>query len=96
VQLPFGIVANRSGELEMYRGFSTDMGEGGIGGKVDGELVLSEFVLLQMSHSPLGIQLDPRAQVRYRNNEIYGFEFLDIAPEQRGVVRRFCKLLGSQ
>jgi DNA-binding response OmpR family regulator len=95
VQLPFAILADRSGELEVYRGLSTDIGEGGIGGKVEGDLAPSEFVLLQMSDSRLGSPLDPRAQVRYRNDETYGFEFVDVTAQQRDEVRRFCELLSA-
>jgi CheY-like chemotaxis protein len=94
-RLPFVIVADRSGELELYRGFSTDIGEGGIAGKVEGDLAPSELVLLQVSDSRLGSPLDPRARVRYRNHETYGFEFIDVTPQQREGVRKFCSLLAA-
>jgi DNA-binding response OmpR family regulator len=93
VQLPFAITAERSGELQMYRGLTTDIGEGGIGGKVEGDLAPSECVLLQVLDSRLGSPLDPRARIRYRNHETYGFEFIDCTPQQRAQVRRLCTLL---
>jgi CheY-like chemotaxis protein len=94
-QLSFAIVANRSGEPRMYRGLSRDIGEGGIGGKVEGELAPNEFVLLHVSDSRLDWPLDPRAQVRYRNHETYGFEFVDVTPQQQNEVRRLCELLAA-
>jgi hypothetical protein len=53
------------------------------------------LVLLQVSDSRLGLPLDPRAQVRYHNHETYGFEFIDVTPEQREGVRKFCSLLAA-
>jgi CheY-like chemotaxis protein len=93
VQLPFAIVADRSGKPKMYHGLSRDIGEGGIAGEVEGDLVPKEFVLLHVSDSRLDWPLDPRAQVRYRNHETYGFEFVDVTPQQQKEVRRFCELL---
>lgn len=95
VRLPFEITAERSGEPQISQGYSTVIGEGGIGAKLDGDLAPSEFVLLRVLDSRLNAPLEAHAQVRYRNNKAYGFEFVDITPEQREEVRRFCELLAA-
>jgi DNA-binding response OmpR family regulator len=95
VQSPFEITAERSGQPLIYRGYSTVIGEGGIGAKLDGDLTPSEFVLLRLFDSRLRAPLERRAQVRYRNNKAYGFEFVDMTPEQRDEVRKFCELLAA-
>ena len=93
VQLPFEITAEHSGEPQISRGYSTVIGEGGIGAKLDRDLAPSQFVLLRLSDSRLRSPL--RAQVRYRNDKAYGFEFVDMTPEQRDEVRTFCELLAA-
>jgi hypothetical protein len=57
--------------------------------------VPTEFVLVRLSDSRLRSPLEARAQVRYRNNKAYGFEFVDLTPEQRDEVRTFCELLAA-
>jgi CheY-like chemotaxis protein len=87
VGMPFMILADRFG-LQMYQGIATDIGEGGIGGRVEeGALVPSEFVLLQKPDSRLETPLEPRAQVRYCHGENCGFAFLDVTQQQRSQLR---------
>jgi len=95
VHLPLLIAVDRSGELAMYRGITTEIGEGGLGGEVEEELTTSEFVRLRVFDSRLGAPLEPRAQVRYRNDKAYGFEFVDMSWQERDEVRKFCELLGA-
>lgn len=96
VDLPFVILADRPGGLQMYRGVAKDIGEGGIGGKVEeGALVESELVLLQVFDSRIGTPLEPRAQVRYCQDRNCGFAFLDISPQQHFELRKFCQSLPS-
>ena len=47
VEMPIVILADHSGELEKYRGFATNIGEGGIGGQVKAALAPGERVLLE-------------------------------------------------
>ena len=92
VQFPFGVTVNRSEGLAILHGVSTSLGAGGVGGRVDGNLVPGECVQLQINDSRLGTQLESRAQVRYRKTGTYGFAFLDITPPQQAEVQRFCGL----
>jgi CheY-like chemotaxis protein len=92
VQFPFGVTVNRSEGLAILHGVSTSLGEGGIGGRVDGNLVPGECVQLQINDSRLGTRLESRAHVRYRKTGTYGFAFLDITPPQQAEVQRLCAL----
>jgi len=92
VQFPFGVTVNRSEGLAILHGVSTSLGAGGVGGRVDGNLVPGECVQLQINDSRLGTQLESRAQVRYRKTGTYGFAFLDITPPQQAEVQRLCAL----
>ncbi|MGO9305761.1 MAG: response regulator [Candidatus Korobacteraceae bacterium] len=94
-RLSLAVTVNRAGELSMLQGISTELGEGGIGGIVDGDLEPGEVVLLTISDSRLEKQLAPRAQVRYRRNHHYGFAFSDVGPIEKATVRQFCGQLAS-
>jgi c-di-GMP-binding flagellar brake protein YcgR len=95
VQIPFTVTVNRAGTTAMLRGLSVNFGEGGIGGKIEGDLEPGEHVLLQIVDSRLQKQLEPRAQVSYRKDNTYGFEFLDVSSQAQSVVRQFCQRLAS-
>jgi hypothetical protein len=79
----------------MLQGISTELGEGGIGGIVDGDLEPGECVLLTISDSRLKTTLEPRAQVCYRRDNHYGFAFSDTGPIEKANVRQFCGRLMS-
>ena len=94
-QLSLAVTVNRAGKFAMLQGVSTDLGEGGIGGIVDGDLEPGEYVLLIISDSRLETQLRPRAQVRYRKDKNYGFAFFDVSPMEQADVRQVCGKLMS-
>jgi hypothetical protein len=93
--LSFAVTVDRAGKLAMLQGVSTDLGEGGIGGMVDGDLEPGEYVLLRISDSWLETQLEPRAQVCYRRDHHYGFAFFDVSPIAQADVRQLCGRLVS-
>jgi CheY-like chemotaxis protein len=95
-RLSLAVTVSRAGELAMLQGFSTVLGEGGIGGIVDGDLEPGECVLLTISDSRLITQLEPRAQVRYRKDNHYGFAFSDIGPIGQAGVRNLCRRVASR
>jgi len=95
VQLPFAVVAERYGKAETLSGISLSIGEGGIGGIVEGELTPGEIVQISLSDSLRGMTLDSRAQVRYRTSERYGFAFLDSTPPEKASLRRYCQQLAT-
>lgn len=92
VQFPFGVTVDRSDGLAVMPGVCTSLGAGGIGGRVDGNLVPGECVQLRINDSRLETRLETRAQVRYRKTGTYGFAFLDITPAQQVELQRLCSL----
>jgi hypothetical protein len=71
------------------------VGEGGLGGNVDGSLEPGDLVILLLVDRRLKMPFEPRARVRYRIRDTYGFEFVDVTAEQKAEVRRFCHQLAS-
>ena len=95
VRLPLAVIVNRFGKSAVLFGLCSNVGEGGIGGRIEGNLVPGEFVQVQGSDSRLDISLESYAQVRYRKEETYGFAFCDVTPPQRVEVQRLCQRLAS-
>jgi CheY-like chemotaxis protein len=82
IALPFVLTVQRDDRVAELHGYSTDIGEGGLGGKLVGDLIPGELVDVQISDSQL-CAFHGRAQVRYRNDDVCGLEFLDIDPSQQ-------------
>ena len=85
----------RAGQVIYLWGRSTELGQGGIGGTLTGDLEPGEVVSMEfpLPLSPYPLKL--RAIVRYRIGLHYGFEFLTPTPEQRTALDRVCQLLAA-
>jgi CheY-like chemotaxis protein len=92
VALPFMVKVERDGAGCELHGLCTDIGEGGLGGELYGELSPGELVEVQILNSELGA-FQPRAQVRYRQNNLCGLQFLDLDPAQQDALSRSCESL---
>ena len=95
IRLPLAMHINRFGESAVLVGVSTNISEGGISGRIEGNLVPGEFVRVQGSDPQLDFSLESHAQVRYRKGETYGFAFCHVAPQQQVEVQRLCQRLAS-
>jgi len=77
------------------RSRAVDISESGVGGVFHENWKVGIRVELEMS-LPVGpALLNVAAIVRHHTGTRYGFEFIDISPEQRGILRDACKLLGA-
>jgi hypothetical protein len=86
----------QDGEFRNCWGRSTELGQDGIGATLTGELETGEIVSLDIP-LPLGpYPLKVRAIVRYRKGLRYGFEFLTLNDNQRGMISRVCEMLGAK
>ncbi len=88
VQVPVVVTVIRSGTSIMLEGISRSLGEGGLGGRINGKLLPGEYVRIRIIDRRLETVLEPRAQVRYRKDDNYGFAFLDVSPSEQAGVRR--------
>ena len=86
-------VVIRSGKAIVVRGRCEDLSEEGLGGEMEGEFLLGDPVLIQLTlpHSEEPLRL--HAEVRHRTETYYGFEFVALDAAQRRVIRRFCDAL---
>jgi CheY-like chemotaxis protein len=86
-------VVIRAGKVVVVRGRCEDLSEEGLGGEMEGEFLLGDPVLIQLTlpHSEEPLRL--HAEVRHRTETYYGFEFVALDAAQRRVIRKFCDAL---
>ena len=78
-------------EIRLW-GQSTDLSQEGIGVTVIGHLTAEQVVALQIS-LPEAKMVTFTASVRYCKRRHCGFEFIDVQPSQREVIRAACQKL---
>jgi hypothetical protein len=74
-------------------GRTKNLGEGGMGATVAGDIPLGEFVELQFTAPQAPDPLVIRAEVRYRQGFQYGFKFIGLTEQQTVVIREAVRSL---
>lgn len=74
-------------------GRSKDLGEGGMGATVAGDLSIGEVVEVEFEHPEIQEPLALMAEVRYRQGFQYGLKFIDPSHRQREMIRRITRNL---
>jgi hypothetical protein len=90
VRIPFAAEVKRRGRWAKLEGSCLQLGEGGLGGEVEGQLEIGEVVRLRMTDFRLGHLLQPRAEVRYRHGNVYGFAFCGLGRLAQAKLRLLC------
>src|ERR1700751_2070274 len=96
INVPFDVIALRSGVPDNLPGRCTDLSEGGVGGMVAGELKPFQQVAIEFRLPNVGVPVRARAVVRYQGKLRCGFEFVGIAAEQQEMIRYWAYRLASQ
>jgi CheY-like chemotaxis protein len=86
---------HRNDGVRVLQGVCTDIGEGGLGGRLDGELVTGELVDVHIFDSDLE-SFRPRAQVRYRDRNLCGLEFLHLDAMQQAILHNSLLVLPAR
>ena len=73
---------------EKFRGWSTDVGTGGMGITVAAEITVSSELLVEFAIEG-GEPIKVRGVVRYRKGFKYGLEFLMIMPKDLETIKRY-------
>ena len=76
----------RAGEI--LHGRSKDLGEGGLGAVIPGNIAIGEVVEVEFQLPMVNEPLTLKAEVRYRQGFQYGFRFLHPTERQRELIRR--------
>jgi len=71
-------------------GRCSDIGRGGVGAVLTGEVPAGEVVSIEFRLAPSAALLTTRAIVRYQRGFSHGLEFLSPSAEVQGVVDSFC------
>jgi hypothetical protein len=81
----------RRAKGQTISGVAINVGEGGMGAILAGELAVQEISkILVVFRNEIRI-LRGNAIVRYRDGINFGFEFLNLSASQRDFIRDFCK-----
>lgn len=78
---------------ETFHGRTKDLGEGGLGATIPGNIDSGEIVELEFHLPGLREAMRFKAEVRYRQGFQYGFRFLHATEHQRVMIRRATKNL---
>jgi hypothetical protein len=70
-----------------------EIAEAGLGAVITSELVPGEMVTLEFSIPEVPETFAMRAVVRHRMGFLHGFEFIGLLPEQREIIKTFCRTL---
>ena len=81
-------------ERRVMRGRSLNINEGGIAGVFTAGWAAGTSVNLQFSVPIATIPVRVRGVVRNRAGYRYGFEFVELTPEQQETISRICRTLG--
>src|SRR5271156_565851 len=87
LKVPLDLIALRSGVPENLPGRCTDLGEGGVGAVVAGELSPGQQVAIELRLPNVGLPLRARALVRYQKRLHCGLEFVGLSVEQQEMIR---------
>ena len=94
-EIPVVVRVLVDGEYLDVPGRCFEIGEGGLGAVITREFPAGEMVSLELSFPQLTPQAPLRAVVRHRMGFLHGFEFLGLSPEQREMIRAYCRTLQS-
>jgi c-di-GMP-binding flagellar brake protein YcgR len=87
---PLKATALRDDGYTEIQGRCSDIGQGGIGAVLNGELPSGEVISLEL-HLPSSLKsLAIRAIVRYQKGFVHGLEFLGLSDEQQLAINAFC------
>ena len=94
ISSPVILEVERFGETSRLSGTAMTISEGGLAGKLNGELATGEVVSVMLSDPDFPL-LRVRAQVRYRHGDVYGFAFVALNASQQLSIQRSCERLAS-
>lgn len=87
VVAPVGVRVYGGVSSDTLMGRSIDVGEGGLGGRLDAALVPGQVVSMTIQLPNLARQISSAARVAYRHGERHGFQFLALAEAEREAIR---------
>jgi CheY-like chemotaxis protein len=95
-EAPLVVVTIRAGKTIVIRGKCEDLSEEGLGAEMDGELLLGDPTLIELSLPKVEEPMKLHAEVRHRRDSHYGFEFVSLSPDHRRTIRRFTEALPAR
>lgn len=95
VAIPVDVTVLRSGIPDSVPGRALDVGAGGLGAVLAGELFPNEPVGVEFQLPNIGVPVRTRAVVRYQDRLRCGLQFLGLTVEQQGMIRYYARCTGE-
>jgi PilZ domain-containing protein len=86
------VLVSKGGSSNSTWGLCSDLGEGGLGATIVGELAAGDAVWLHLTFPNTNRSIEIRAVVRYRDLHHCGFEFLTLNENQQQAIRESCQI----
>jgi c-di-GMP-binding flagellar brake protein YcgR len=90
IDIAFILQPAQADTLGTIRGRMVDIGLGGFGGVCSTEVNLRQKLAAEFRLPGASELLQVKVIVRYHRGSRYGFEFLDVSPQQRDQIRQAC------
>jgi hypothetical protein len=90
VDFPLKATALREDGYAEIQGRCVDIGHGGVGTVLNGEVAIGEVVSLELCLPSSSQPLAVRAIIRYQKGFGHGLEFLGLSSEQQLAIETFC------
>ena len=95
VAIPVDVTVLRSGIPDSVPGRALDVGDGGLGAVLAGEVFPNEPVGVEFQLPYVGVPVRTRAVVRYQDRLRCGLQFLGLTVEQQGMIRYYARCTGE-
>ena len=95
VAIPVDVTVLRSGIPDSVPGRALDVGDGGLGAVLAGEVFPNEPVGVEFQLPYISVPVRTRAVVRYQDRLRCGLQFLGLTVEQQGMIRYYARCTGE-
>src|SRR5438132_13658069 len=93
--MPVDVTVLRSGIADGVPGGALDVGVGGLGAVLAGEVFPNEPDGVEFQLPYIGVPVRTRAVVRYQDRLRCGLQFLGLTVEQQGMIRYYARFTGE-
>ena len=85
--VPLELTVLRTGVPDQVSGHTLELGEGGLGVRTAGQLVVGESVRVEFLVPHMQVPVRATAIVRYQRDRCFGLQFLRLPAEQQSIIR---------
>ncbi len=89
--IPFAVFLSESASVPLTKGRMLDISLGGVGGSLEEPVVVGQRLWLEFRLPNAAQAMRVLSKVRHGSERRFGFQYLNITPEQRDAIRQACQ-----